>query len=183
MAARPPGTKGILHWLVDAHWLGSWRTPLVLRLWRYGAGSVFAFAVSSVVVTVCYSWLGLGAITSSTIAFLAGAVPNWVLNRRWAWGKRGRDGVGRESTLYALITLVSWGAYTGVTKLAALAVAEASTATRDIVVTMTYMGANVLFSALKYVAYDRVVFAGRNDPEPRASRSQVPTTTFPNRQP
>jgi putative flippase GtrA len=156
---------------------------VVLRLWRYGAGSVVAFSVSSVVVTVCYSWLGLGAITSSTIAFLAGAVPNWVLNRRWAWQKRGREGVGRETALYALITGLSWGAYTAVTKLAALAVAGAGATARDIVVTLTYMAANVLFAALKYVAYDRVVFAGRNDPEPRTSRSQVPATTLPNRQP
>jgi len=184
--ARPAGTKGALHWLVDAHWLGRWRTPFVLRLWRYGAGSVVAFVVSSVAVTVCYSWFGLGAITSSTIAFLAGAVPNWVLNRRWAWEKRGREGVGRETTLYALVTLASWGAYSAVTKLAALAVAGSGATERDVVVTVSYMGANVVFSALKYVAYDRVVFVdrgGRSEPSPLASRSQVPTTTLPNRQP
>jgi putative flippase GtrA len=173
----------VLHWLVDAHWLGSWRTPLVLRLWRYGAGSVVAFALSSVVVTVCYSWLGLGAITSSTIAFLAGAVPNWALNRSWAWQKRGREGVARETTLYALITLASWGAYTGVTKLAALAAAHAGATARDVVVTVSYMGANVLFAAIKYVAYDRLVFVDRSAPEANSSRNQVRTTTLPNRQP
>jgi putative flippase GtrA len=176
---RPAGAKGALHWLVDAHWLGRWRSPLVLKLWRYGAGSVVAFVVSTVTVTFCYSWLDLGAITSSTIAFVAGAVPNWVLNRRWAWQKRGRDGVGKETTLYVFITLLSWGAYTGVTKAAALASSSAGETTRDVLVTLSYMAANLVFAALKYLAYDRIVFVER----PASSRSQVDTMTRAKRQP
>lgn len=176
---RPAGTKGALHWLVDAHWLGRWRSPLILKLWRYGAGSVVAFVVSTIVVTVCYSWIGFGAITSSSIAFVAGAVPNWILNRRWAWQKRDRQGFGRETTLYVVVTVLSWAAYTGVTKLVAEAASGTGTAERDVLVTLSYMAATVAFAAVKYVAYDRFVFVDR----PGSSRSQVPATTRANRKP
>ena len=49
-----------------------------------------------VVLFVCLSWFHIGAISSTVIAFFAGAIPNWVLNRRWAWEKRGREGVMKK---------------------------------------------------------------------------------------
>jgi len=94
--AESTGARTPLHWLVDGHWLGRFRTPSLLRIWRYGAGSIVAFVTSGVAFYICIDWFGLGAITCSVIAFFAGALPNWVLNRRWAWQKRGREGVGRD---------------------------------------------------------------------------------------
>jgi putative flippase GtrA len=164
------------HWLVDGHWLGRWRTPLVLKLWRYSAGSIFAFLTSTVVLTISFSWLNLGAFTSSTLAFFAGAVPNWVLNRRWAWQRRGRDGMGRETTLYVVVSLVSWLASSGATKLAAVGINDVGPVARDVLVVASYMFSIVILNALKYLAYDRWVFVDR-------SRSQVRSTTERNLQP
>ncbi|HLI24803.1 MAG TPA: GtrA family protein, partial [Acidimicrobiales bacterium] len=59
-------------------------SPLVGRITRYTAGSVVALAVSEVAFAACY-WGGTGTTVASVIAFFAGAVPNWILNRRWAW--------------------------------------------------------------------------------------------------
>ncbi|MGH9106011.1 MAG: GtrA family protein [Acidimicrobiales bacterium] len=165
-----------LHWLLDGHWLGRWRTPLLLKLWRYGAGSVFAFVTSAVVLSVCFSWIGLGAFTSSTIAFFAGAIPNWILNRRWAWQKKDRKGVGRETTLYAFVSAVSWLASSGVTKITAEAANHTNPTARDLLVTASYMFSIVVLTGLKYVAYDRLVFVDR-------SRHQVRSTTEQNRIP
>jgi hypothetical protein len=52
--------------------LGRWRTPLLLKVWRYGAGSIVAFVTSGVAFYVCIDGFGLGAITCSVIAFFAG---------------------------------------------------------------------------------------------------------------
>ena len=179
--ASPPrtaGTSSPVHWLVGAHWLGRWRTPVAVRLWRYGAGSVVAFATSAVVLFVCLSWFRLGAITSTIIAFLAGAIPNWLLNRRWAWEKRGRDGVFKETTLYVIVSVVALVASSAADKFTAVQASQLSShIEKDLLVTFSYMFSVVVLSGLKYVAYDRFVFVDRN------SRAQVPTTTEQNRAP
>jgi putative flippase GtrA len=173
--AESKAPRTALHWLVDGHWLGRFRTPSLLRIWRYGAGSIVAFITSGVAFYICIDWFGLGAITCSVIAFFAGAVPNWVLNRRWAWQKRGREGVGRETALYATVSLISLVASAVVTKLTALAAEDSSHLMKDLLVTLSYMFSVIVLSGLKYLAYDRFVFVDR-----RRSRHQVPTTTEQN---
>lgn len=186
-SATPPSsalrarTGGLhpLHWLVEGHWLGRFRTATVLRVWRYLAGSVVAFVTSTVAMYVCISWLSFGAITAATVAFFAGAIPNWVLNRSWAWQKRGREGMKRETVLYALVSAVSWGVSAGITKAAAIGADDMhSLSARHLLVTGSYVFSVVLLTGLKYVAYNRFVFLS-----PRSSRSQVLMTTEQNLQP
>ncbi len=83
---------------------------LGVRFGRYTLGSVVALASSEVAFVVCYGTALLGTTASSAVAFIAGAIPNYVLNRSWAWGRRGRVRVGREVVLYAVVSLVSWAA-------------------------------------------------------------------------
>jgi putative flippase GtrA len=144
-------------------------------------GSVLAAAASAVVFAGCYD-LGVPDLPANVLAFLAGALPNWVLNRSWAWQRQGRVRVRREVLVYAGISLVSLLASTAATTWAD-AVAPRVTASHTLQVSvvagayvLTY---GVLFLA-KYALYESVVFPG--DP-PRRSRHQVPTTTRPNRTP
>lgn len=179
VAARPTTP---LHWLVGAHWLGRWRTPAVLRMWRYGAGSVVAFVTSVVVLFACQYWFGFGAISSTVIAFFAGAIPNWMLNRRWAWQRRGREGVVTETTLYVIVSAVALGVSVAIDKFVAIEASHLKNQLeKSLLVTFAYMFSVVLLTVLKYVAYDRLVFVDRGSL--RRSRHQVPTTTEPNRTP
>ncbi|MHB1499405.1 MAG: GtrA family protein [Acidimicrobiales bacterium] len=174
------GPKGVARWLLDAHWLGHRRTPFILRLWRYGAGSVVAFVTSEVVLAICFSGFQLGGTKSPVIAFFAGAIPNWILNRRWAWQKRGRDGVGRETTLYVIVSVINLVLSTAATKLTAELSSNAGQLARDLLVSASYTFSIVVLTILKYFVYDRFVFVDRGR---RRSRSQVATTTLENRQP
>lgn len=176
-----PAHQGLWSWFEAGHWLGKWRTPLLVRLWRYGAGSVLAFVTSGVALFACIQWVGLGATTAAVIAFFAGAVPNWLLNRRWAWEKRHREGIGQETALYILVSLVSLGISVGVTKATAVAAGHISghLTLRHLLVTGMYMLATVALAGAKYVAYDRWVFVDRRD----RSRAQVRNTTEVNRTP
>jgi putative flippase GtrA len=182
-AAAAIGVNSPLHWLIGAHWLGRWRTPVAVRLWRYGAGSIVAFITSAVVLFVCLSWFEFGAITSTVIAFFAGAIPNWVLNRRWAWEKRGREGVVKETTLYVIVSVVALVASSAADKFTAVEAAHLQNElAKSVLVTFAYMFSVVVLTGLKYIAYDRIVFvdrAGRRST--RLSRHQVPTTTEPKR--
>ena len=151
------------------------------RVLRYAVGSVVAAATSAVVFAGCYD-LGVPALPANVLAFVAGAIPNWVLNRRWAWQREGRVHVRREVVTYAVISLVSLAASTLATDRADRE-APLLTASHTLQVTfvagayvLTY---GVLFIA-KYLLYEFVVFPGEPD---RRSRHQVPTTTRPNRAP
>jgi putative flippase GtrA len=150
-------------------------------LWRYGAGSVVAFVTSGVALFVCIQWLGLGATTGAVIAFFAGAVPNWVLNRRWAWQKRHRDGIGKETSLYTVVSLVSLGVSVAATKATAVAAEHMGSHNtfKHLLVTGVYLLVTIALAGAKYVVYDRWVFVDRRD----RSRHQVPTTTDVNRTP
>jgi putative flippase GtrA len=176
-----PASHGLWSWFHEGHWMGRWRTPFMVRLWRYGAGSLLAFVSSGVALFICIQWLGFGATTSAVIAFLVGAIPNWVLNRRWAWQKTERHGIAAETTLYAVISLVSLGISVGVTKATAVGAAHLPTHTivKHLLVTGSYLLTTVALTGAKYLAYDRWVFVDRR---PR-SRHQVPSTTEVNRAP
>jgi putative flippase GtrA len=113
---------------------------------------------------------------------LAGAIPNWVLNRRWAWEKRGREGVVKETTLYVIVSVVALVASSAVDKFTAVETAGLhNELAKNVLVTVSYMFSVVVLTGLKYLAYDRLVFVDRAGS--RRSRHQVPTTTEPNRTP
>ncbi|MDQ1377401.1 MAG: hypothetical protein QOE15_1574, partial [Acidimicrobiaceae bacterium] len=63
---------------------------LGVRFGRYTLGSVVAVVSSEVAFVICFGSGLLGTTASSAVAFVAGAIPNYVLNRSWAWGRRGR---------------------------------------------------------------------------------------------
>jgi putative flippase GtrA len=152
-----------------------------VRVWRYTVGSVVAAATSALVFAGCYD-LGLPTLPANVLAFAAGAVPNWVLNRRWAWQRTGRVRVRREVLTYAVVSMLSLLASTLAT---GWADAEAPRLTASHTLQVTFVAGayvltyGVLFVA-KYLVYEFVVFPG--EPAWR-SRHQVPTTTRPNRTP
>ena len=131
--------------------------PLALRLSRYTVGSIVAFGTSEIVLLVTFGTGLLGASVASVVAFVAGAIPNYVLNRRWVWGQRGRVRVGRELVPYiaiSLITLVAAAAATGW----AASVASDDGVERVIFVGAAYLVTYGVLFVLKFVAYDRFVF-------------------------
>jgi putative flippase GtrA len=153
-----------------------------LRVWRYTASSVIAAGTSAVVFAVAYA-LGLGTVADNVLAFVAGAVPNWLLNRSWAWQRRGRVHVGREVLLYAVISLASLAASSAATEWASRAAGTvtSSSALRVLIVVGAYVATYGVLFVAKYVVYELVVFPDEGR-APR-SRHQVRRTTRPNRMP
>lgn len=59
-------------------------------LWaKYSASSAISTAVSQIAFAVCY-WFGANPLLATVIAWIAGGIPNYLLSRRWAWGRRGQ---------------------------------------------------------------------------------------------
>lgn len=152
------------------------RSKLAVKVTRYAIGSAIALATSVVVFALLLA-AGVGTTPDSILAFVAGTVPNWVLNRRWAWQRSGEMDVAREVvgyTVISLIALIASSAGTGWTDALVRRQLAHEHALRVALVTLAYVVVQGLLFAAKFVAYDRWVFtdAGRVRVALRALRSR-----------
>jgi putative flippase GtrA len=71
-------------------WQWLTRTPFSAKMTKYALSSVIAFLLSVIAFPFVY-WADGGETTvASVVAFFAAAIPNWIMNRRWAWQQTGR---------------------------------------------------------------------------------------------
>ena len=134
-----------------------------VKITRYAAGSVVALVTSVVVFALLYV-MHVSTTSASIAAFFAGAVPNWMLNRRWAWERDGRVEIAREVVGYSIVSLLcvlasSLG--TGWMNRQVQGI-PAGHGIRVVLVTSAYVFVQALLFVVKYVVYDRWVFAGRS---------------------
>jgi putative flippase GtrA len=133
---------------------------LAVRFFRYSVGSVVAIVTSEVTFVLCFGTGWLGTTGASVVAFFAGAIPNYVLNRSWAWERRGRPNLGREVVLYAVVSIVSLVSAAVVTGWVSRVAPHftASHAARTALVAAAYLATYGLLFILKFVIFQRVVF-------------------------
>lgn len=88
-----------------------------IRFSKFTAGSVFSTLLSQLTLTGLF-WLGHStALVASLVAFVVGAVPNFLINWKWTWARNGRPAVLRELLPYLLIIVAGGFAATGITTL------------------------------------------------------------------
>ena len=126
---------------------------------RYTVGSIIAAATSEITLVVLYGTGLLGATWASVVAFFAGAIPNYVLNRHWVWKRRDAIRFRRELGPYILVSLLSLAAATAATSWAA-SVAPHDHTLRVLFVGAAYLGTYGVLFVLKFVVYQVSIFAG-----------------------
>jgi len=156
-----------------------WRqsSRLGVRLGRYTIGSVVAVVTSEVAFVLCYGSGLMGTTAASAVAFIAGALPNYVLNRSWAFGKRGKVRVGREVILYAIVSLVSFAAAAVATGWTSHHVSSITHShdVRTALVAASYLATTGVLFVAKFVVFQVFIFAdGPGDKAPDAD--PVPPT-------
>ena len=128
---------------------------------KFTIASLGATAFSQLVLAWLYAG-GMAALTASTLAFLAGAVPHFVLTRWWAWGVRGPERLRPQLLTYALVTaaggLVSILMTGGAEWLVSLWMADR--VERTVWLNAAYLLSGAPVFVLKFWALDRV-FATR----------------------
>jgi putative flippase GtrA len=136
------------------------RRPLARRLTGYSAGSLVAAATAELAFVAVYGWGHAGTTWASSAGFVGGAVPNYVLNRKWAWpDRRGRDR-RVEVALYAVVAMASFAAAALTTHWVEDAARRlaAGGAARSALLAATYLAVSGVFFAVKFALYERVVF-------------------------
>ncbi len=160
-------------------------SPLAGKVTRYAIGSVVALLTSIVVFAVLYV-LGAGTTFCSVAAFVAGAVPNWILNRRWAWQISGRVAFMREIVGYVAVSALALFLSSVATEWTQDRVQgiPAHHGFRVALVTASYVAVQVILFIGKFVVYEQWVFAGRSRLRAALrSRRQVWTAARANRTP
>lgn len=143
-----------------------------LLLWaRYSASSVVATVVSQLAFALCY-WFGTAAIVATVVAWFAGAVPNYVLNRRYTWGRSGQK---LPYTIIVLGSAVTAAVVTSVTD--HLVQPIESHAWKTILVSGSYLATYAILFIVKFVLFDRLVFAKPAAPAADPAEARTPVAT------
>jgi putative flippase GtrA len=145
------------------------QSGLVRKLLRYGAGSVVATICSQTTFLVVYGPLHASTTLSSALAWMAGAVPNYWINRSWTWGRRGRPSVTRELLPYAGIILATLGLAIAATAAAAAALRGTSIAhpAQTVIVAGVYFLVYVVMFGFRFLLFDRLFATRAPQPEGR----------------
>ncbi|MBE9373201.1 GtrA family protein [Saccharopolyspora sp. HNM0983] len=134
---------------------------------RFAAASVVATAISQVVFLLSYS-LGAAPVVATVAAWLAGAVPNFALNRR-TWGNRGRVGLRGQLLRYGTISVLTALLAAAATHLAEGLAHSAFPDERSAqvaVVWAAFAGTYAAMFVLKFFLIDRLVFTRDRPPPP-----------------
>lgn len=132
---------------------------------RFAAASAVATVISQVVFLASYS-LGAPPTASTVLAWLAGAIPNFLLNRR-TWGG-GKHALRAQVLRYAAISV-------GTALLAAVATNAAESVAHQVsanfrpgqvaIVWSAFVGTYLAMFVVKFFLVDRLVFTSRPQPE------------------
>jgi putative flippase GtrA len=162
------------------------RHPLRGRVTRFAISSALAAATSAIVFSILYV-MGASTTACSVVAFFAGAIPNWTLNRRWTWKVEGRVAFGREIFAYLVVsscTLFALSLATGLTNHLVQSSIPAHHGIRVVLVTGSYFAVLAMLYGVRFFLYEHWIFSGRS--RVRAafrSRRQVWSAARANRTP
>ncbi|PRX50218.1 putative flippase GtrA [Prauserella shujinwangii] len=134
----------------------------IVRLARAATSSLLATGISQLTLLVLLSTQATGAGMAAALAFVAGAVPNYLVARKWAWGRRGKPRVRGELLPYLAVIATGGLTAVGATKLGALLIAplDLPHVARVLVLDAAYISSYALVFLMKFALLDRLVFAG-----------------------
>lgn len=134
------------------------------RLIRFAPAAVLAAAATQVTYFIVGSVLHAGGLTSGALGWLAGFVVSYAVSR-WAWERKGRPDLLRETlpflaialTVGVVLTLTSKFAYTQARSMGLTGIDKAA------FVQGLYLTANCVTFLIRFVIFHYILFADRPD--------------------
>ncbi len=105
--------RAVARVLAPARGMGS-----LAKFLRYSMVSVVAIVISQCVILVAAWLFHLSGIASNALGAAASTPASYELNRKWAWGKRGKSHLWREVVPFWVLTLVGLAASSGTVQIA-----------------------------------------------------------------
>jgi len=133
------------------------------RIARFAISSLIAAGTSAIVFPIMYV-LTSNTTLCSILAFAAGAIPNWTLNRKWTWKVAGRVAFGREIVAYVIVsasTLLVLTLVTGWTHRHVQNIPSGH-GIRVLLVTGSYFGTLAVLYGVRFFLYEFWIFSGKS---------------------
>lgn len=139
-----------------------------LRFSRFAGASILALLASSTTLAICDGLLHLPSLAAAVLSWLAGTVVSYVLTR-WAWERRGRPDVLRETLPFLGISVIVIVVVGLATKLGYAIAADLSLrgAEHVAVVECVFVAANFGTFLARFAIFHRLLF-----------RTRGPVTTY-----
>ncbi|MDQ6783140.1 MAG: GtrA family protein [Actinomycetota bacterium] len=154
------------------------KSPGGQKLLRYSVASVVSVAVSLVCLVFFNGVLNLTAVPSSILATAIATIPNYFMNRMWAWGKDGRSHLWREVVPFWSLALIGLAFSTLCVKWVEVVAKHHhfSHLVRTGTVAVVYVGAFGVLWVAKFIIFNKVLFVHHIEDLPEAldGRSGVP---------
>ena len=133
------------------------------RFRRFLVAAVMAVAASQITLTICLGVLQITAGTAAILAWLAGAATSYLMSR-WAWERKGRPHLLRETLPFWTVSVVVAAILTTSARLAnheALTL-DMTTTSRVLFVDGVYFLTNCLTFLARFVVFHYLLFADKD---------------------
>jgi putative flippase GtrA len=152
---------------------------LLRKLLTFAGGSAVATVCSEVVILVAYGVLHWSASFSAVLAWLAGAVPNYWLGRRWTWRRRDRPDLVAEVLPYVVVVLATLVLAVVTTRTVSdrLNAAHVGHTQQEVAVAAAFLGVYVVVFLLRFWLLDRLFARLQHRDQPSAQDAPEPAPT------
>lgn len=147
--------------LIAGMW-GKLRTKVGVRFTRFVGVAAVSLATSEILLSICNGVFHMTATPAALISTFGGAAVSYVLSR-WAWERKGRPDVLRETVPFWVISALVWVILWLATKLGYHIASwlHLTGFKHVLVVDLVYLIANVFTFLLRFVIFHYVLFADR----------------------
>jgi putative flippase GtrA len=138
------------------------RTKVGVRFTRFVGVAVVSLATSEILLSICNGVFHMTATPAALISTFSGAAVSYVLSR-WAWERKGRPDVLRETVPFWVISALVWVILWLATKLGYHMASWLGLHgfKHVLLVDLVYLVANFVTFALRFVIFHYVLFADR----------------------
>ncbi len=167
MTLMSPRISGVLWRIVPGPLREKLRSTVVKRFVRFAPAAVCAVAATQITYIICIGPANLTAGISGALGWFAGAAVSYVISR-WAWERKGRPNVLRETIPFAAISICAGIILTLASKFGngvAASMGLHHGVGRVIVADAFYFAANCLTFAGRFVLFHFVLFRDRSADE------------------
>jgi putative flippase GtrA len=150
----------------------TWRL-LLKELSAFGIVGAVCFAIDIVLFQLLYAHVGLGAVTSKTLATLVSMTVAYFAHRYWSFSHRARTGLRREYLLFAVVNGGTLLLNVGVVAFVRYPLGQ----TGALVLQVANIAGIALGTVIRYLSYRRWVFPAHDSAAAVSALSPDPAPT------